>query len=279
MRTNFKLNGRQVELECDPTDRLTHVLREQLKITGTKVGCSAGDCGACTVILDGDVCCACLVGAGQVEGSEITTVEGLINAGSLSGLQKAFLETGAVQCGICIPGMLVSVAALLSKNKNPTRQEIEHAIGGVLCRCTGYSKIVSSILNYTNKKTNKPIDYDGPGQTIGRSIQRIDGVAKVAGDDKFGADNFPPDALLARVIRSPYSHANFFIGDLTYYKKHNPGIACVLTARDIPGENCFGVIPEFSDQPILAETKIRYPGEAIAVVVGSPDAVKKLDLD
>ena len=279
MRTNFKLNGRQVELECDPTDRLTHVLREQLKITGTKVGCSAGDCGACTVILDGDVCCACLVGAGQVEGSEITTVEGLINAGSLSGLQKAFLETGAVQCGICIPGMLVSVAALLSKNKNPTRQEIEHAIGGVLCRCTGYSKIVSSILNYTNKKTNKPIDYDAPGQTIGRSIQRIDGVAKVAGDDKFGADNFPPDALLARVIRSPYSHANFFIGDLTYYKKHNPGIACVLTARDIPGENCFGVIPEFSDQPILAETKIRYPGEAIAVVVGSPDAVKKLDLD
>ena len=160
MRTNFKLNGHQVELECDPTDRLTHVLREQLKITGTKVGCSAGDCGACTVILDGDVCCACLVGAGQVDGSEITTVEGLINAGSLSGLQKAFLETGAVQCGICIPGMLVSVAALLSKNKNPTRQDIEHAIGGVLCRCTGYSKIVSSILNYTNKKTNKPIDYD-----------------------------------------------------------------------------------------------------------------------
>ena len=279
MRTNFKLNGHQVELECDPTDRLTHVLREQLKITGTKVGCSAGDCGACTVILDGDVCCACLVGAGQVDGSEITTVEGLTNAGSLSGLQKAFLETGAVQCGICIPGMLVSVAALLSKNKNPTRQEIEHAIGGVLCRCTGYSKIVSSILNYTNKKTTKPIDYDAPGQTIGRSIQRIDGVAKVAGDDKFGADNFPPDALLARVIRSPFSHANFFIGDLTYYKKHNPGITCVLTARDIPGENCFGVIPEFSDQPILAETKIRYPGEAIAVVVGSPDAVKKLDLD
>ena len=84
---------------------------------------------------------------------------------------------------------------------------------------------------------------------------------------------------MARVIRSPYSHANFFIGDLTYYKEHNPGITCVLTARDIPGENCFGVIEEFSDQPILAETKIRYPGEAIAVVVGSPDAVKKLDLD
>ena len=133
MQTSFRLNGHQVKLHCDPTERLTYALRERLKITGTKVGCNAGDCGACTVIIDGEACCACLVGVGQIDGSEITTVEGLFDDSSISGLQQEFIENGAVQCGICIPGMLVSAAALIGKNKAPTRKEVEHAIGGVLC--------------------------------------------------------------------------------------------------------------------------------------------------
>ena len=205
MRTSFRLNGHQVKLHCDPTERLTYALRERLKLTGTKVGCNAGDCGACTVIIDGEACCACLVGVGQIDGSEITTVEGLFDDSSISGLQQEFIENGAVQCGICIPGMLVSAAALIGKNKAPTRKEVEHAIGGVLCRCTGYSKIISSILNFTRKKTKTHKNSAVSSKVIGRSLQRIDGQDKVTGSDKFGADDFPADALLARVVRSPYS--------------------------------------------------------------------------
>ena len=279
MQTSFRLNGRQVKLHCDPTERLTYALRERLKITGTKVGCNAGDCGACTVIIDGEACCACLVGVGQIDGSVITTVEGLFDESSISGLQQEFIENGAAQCGICIPGMLVSAAALIGKNKAPTRKEVEHAIGGVLCRCTGYSKIISSILNFTRKKTKTHKNSAVSSKVIGRSLQRIDGQDKVTGSDKFGADDFPADALLARVVRSPYSHADFNIEDLALYKKENPGIVCVLTARDIPGENCFGVIPEFADQPILAETRTRYPGEGIAVIVGHKKTIEKLDLN
>src|ERR1700739_4291148 len=144
---NFSVNRRAVVVSSSPLQRLARVLREDLGLTGTKVGCDAGDCGACTVLLDGEPVCAYLVPAAQAEGHEITTVEGLAGRPPwFDRLQKAFLQHGAAQCGACTPGMLVSATALLEKNAHPCENEVLDALGGVLCRCTGYRKIITAVL-------------------------------------------------------------------------------------------------------------------------------------
>src|SRR6202166_4182581 len=144
---NLTVNHREVSVAAAPAQRLSRVLREELGLTGTKVGCDAGDCGACTVLLDGEPVCACLVAAGQVAGHEITTVEGLQQSPTGARLQQSFLTHGAAQCGACTPGMLVAATALLERNAAPHENEVMDAIGGVLCRCTGYRKIIAAILD------------------------------------------------------------------------------------------------------------------------------------
>ena len=139
------VNGAPVSVAAPPIARLADVLRDELKLTGTKIGCNAGDCGACTVLLDGKQVCACLVPLGQAEGRTITTVEGLAEGERLSRLQDAFHRHGAAQCGICTPGMLMAATDLLSREPAPLRAAIEDALGGVLCRCTGYVKIVEAV--------------------------------------------------------------------------------------------------------------------------------------
>ncbi|MBC7081960.1 MAG: (2Fe-2S)-binding protein [Firmicutes bacterium] len=142
---SFKVNGGAVEVEVSAEDRLIDVLREGLRLTGTKEGCGIGECGACTVLLDGKPVNSCLVPALQVEGREVETVEGLAKDGRLHPLQEAFIEHTAVQCGFCTPGMLMAAAALLRENPDPTREDIARAISGNLCRCTGYHQIMSAI--------------------------------------------------------------------------------------------------------------------------------------
>src|SRR5436190_9799173 len=137
----FRVNGQAVAVDCPPVTRLADVLRDELGLIGTKIGCNAGDCGACTVLLDGEQVCACLVPLAQAKGRKVVTVEGLAKDGKLSALQSAFHRHGAAQCGICTPGMLMAASDLLAKERNPSKQEIEDALGGVLCRCTGYVKI------------------------------------------------------------------------------------------------------------------------------------------
>ena len=145
MRISFEVNGRVTEVETLPMRRLLDVLREVLRLTGTKEGCGEGECGACSVIVDGEVINSCLVPVCQVDGASVTTVEGLARDGRLDPLQQAFLEYGGAQCGICTPGMLISARALLDSNRAPTRDEIKEAIAGNLCRCTGYIKIIDAI--------------------------------------------------------------------------------------------------------------------------------------
>ncbi len=139
------VNGKAAEAKVNPTWTLLKVLREELGLTGTKKGCERGDCGACTVLLDGKPVNSCLVLALQAEGKKVETIEGMGTAENLHPLQKSFIKNGAVQCGFCTPGMLLSALALLRKNPTPTRQEIRRAISGNLCRCTGYAKIVKAI--------------------------------------------------------------------------------------------------------------------------------------
>jgi aerobic-type carbon monoxide dehydrogenase small subunit (CoxS/CutS family) len=141
------LNGEEVTVEVKPSTLLVEVLRDQLELTGTKVACGEGECGACTVLLDGKPVNSCLMPALKAQGREVLTVEGLAPLGELHPLQKAFVGHGAVQCGYCTPGMLMSAKALLDHNPNPTEDEVRLAISGNLCRCTGYAKIVEAILD------------------------------------------------------------------------------------------------------------------------------------
>ncbi|NOX87677.1 MAG: (2Fe-2S)-binding protein [Calditrichaeota bacterium] len=141
----FKVNGRQADLNIAPNKRLLDVLRDDLGLTGTKEGCDIGECGACTVVLNGRAVHSCLILAAQANGAEIITVEGLTQNGELHPLQKNFLEHGAVQCGFCIPGMLLSSYALLKENPHPREDDIKEAIAGNLCRCTGYKQIIQAV--------------------------------------------------------------------------------------------------------------------------------------
>ncbi len=262
---SFTLNGQPVTIDARPTRRLSEVLREDLGQRGTKVGCDAGDCGACTVLLDGRATCACLLPAARAEGRHIQTVEA--DTPVLTRLRAAFLRHGAAQCGICTPGMLMAAADLLSHTPNPSAAQAEQALGGVLCRCTGYRKIIAAVCDATHVAPPAP-QPDGP--SIGQPIPRLDGTDKVNGD-VFGADHAPEGALILRAIRSPHPHAAFTFGDLAAYAAR-PGIAAVFTAADIPGRNAFGVIPAFADQPALAPSPARFRGEAVALLALEPGA-------
>jgi aerobic-type carbon monoxide dehydrogenase small subunit (CoxS/CutS family) len=144
-KLNLSVNKEPVEVVIEPHLTLLEVLRENLGLTGTKEGCSTGDCGACTVLLNGEPVCSCLMLAVEAEGQEVITIEGLAHDGKLHTIQKAFVTQGGVQCGFCTPGLIMSATALLARNPKPTEAEIREALSGNLCRCTGYDKIIRSV--------------------------------------------------------------------------------------------------------------------------------------
>ena len=271
----FELNGRSCAVSSAPAARLSDVLRDELGMTGTKVGCSAGDCGACTVLLDGEQVCACLVAVAQARGRRVTTVEGLAQAGGLTRLQRAFLAHGAAQCGICTPGMLMAAADVLARNPMPTEQEVLDGLAGVLCRCTGYRKIVEAVLaSASGDSLEEP--QPGVGAAVGSRLAKPDGPRKVTGSEAYGADLAPAGALWLRVIRSPYACARFRLGDLAGLRARHPGLAAAFTARDVP-VNSFGIFPQVKDQPVLADGEVRFCGEAVVALVGDYRAVMAIE--
>ena len=148
---DIKVNGQKYQISAEPSRTLLEVLRYELGLTGAKEGCGTGSCGACTVLLDGRPVNSCLIFIAEVEGKEITTIEGLSQNGELHPLQRAFIDEGAVQCGFCTPGMILAAKALLEENPQPTETEVRQATAGNLCRCTGYDKIVRAIMSVINK--------------------------------------------------------------------------------------------------------------------------------
>ncbi len=270
----LELNGQPCRGTVHPGERLSDVLRDRLGLTGTKMGCSAGDCGACTVLLDGRQVCACLVAAGQVQGRRVTTVEGLAQGGALSRLQQAFLAYGAAQCGICTPGMLMAAADTLARHPDPTAEQVLDGLAGVLCRCTGYRKIVESVLAAARGAVDSP--QPAAGRAVGARLAKLDGMPKVIGAECFAADAAPPGALWLRVVRSPHARGRFTLGDFETVRARHPGLAEVLTFLDVP-ENSFGIFPQVKDQPVLAPGRVRFQGEAVVALVGEYDAVMAID--
>ena len=257
------VNGRSVAVEAPPFTRLADALRDELRLTGTKIGCNAGDCGACTVLLDGEQVCACLVAVGQCAGRRVTTVEGLEGDPLAIELKDAFLAAGAAQCGICTPGMLLASVDLLRREPAPSAATVADALGGVLCRCTGYRKIITAVLDAAGHRP-----ATGEMGAMGARLPRLDGRRKVDGTEIFAADRWPTDALVCRLVRSPYHRARFRLGDLAAVRTAHPGLVAILTAADVPGRNGFGIFPELKDQPVLAEAEVRHRGEPVLALVG-----------
>jgi selenium-dependent xanthine dehydrogenase len=269
-RIEFWLNGDRHEIEISPQAMLLDVLRDGLRLTGTKNGCGHNACGACTVIVDGEPVRSCVYPASRIEGKRVETIEGLAEDGQLHPLQQAFIDTGAVQCGFCTPGMIMAAKALLDRKPRPSRQEIVEALEGNLCRCTGYAKIIEAVEVAAGQEKPRRTQRELPTTIVGHDLPRPDARAKVTGRATFAADLYFEDMLFAKVLRSEYPHAKILSVD-TERAKALPGVAAVITADDVPGEKNHGLAR--LDWPVLAYDKVRYLGDAIAVVAAESEAI------
>ncbi|MFV2092923.1 MAG: 2Fe-2S iron-sulfur cluster-binding protein, partial [Hyphomicrobiales bacterium] len=265
---NLTVNGRVVSNAAKPHMRLLDYLRDVLNLTGTKEGCGAGECGTCSVFVDGRLVKSCLMPVAKANGAEIETIESLGRKGELSAVQQGFHKTGASQCGYCIPGMVMAATSALHENPDADFDEIKEHLGGNICRCTGYSKIFEAVelardvLRGTLEIS--AFDESEAGESfIGNNIRRIDAPSKVSGRLKYAGDMVLPDMLHLQVLRSPHAHARIKSID-TSAAEQMPGVVCVVTSDDVPGKDGFGVFVH--DQPVLARGVVRYVGEAIAAV-------------
>jgi CO/xanthine dehydrogenase Mo-binding subunit/aerobic-type carbon monoxide dehydrogenase small subunit (CoxS/CutS family) len=277
---SLNINGRVELLEIAPQSTLLEVIREDLQLTGTKCGCEDGTCGACTVLLNGASVRSCLLLAAEVQGQEIVTIEGLADGEKLHPLQEAFVKYGGTQCGFCTPGMILTAKALLDKNPSPTEREVRQAISGNLCRCTGYTKIVESVMAASGQrapslqKENVFSDYS----VVGKRVSRTDSVPKTKGETKYSADLYLPGMLYAKVLRSPYAHARILNIDTSRAEKL-PGVRAVITGKDaIPYK--WGVFAYTRDMQFLPTDKARFFGQEVAAVaaVNEETAQEAVDL-
>jgi CO/xanthine dehydrogenase Mo-binding subunit/aerobic-type carbon monoxide dehydrogenase small subunit (CoxS/CutS family) len=263
------VNGADVCVPLDAGASLLDVLRDSLGLTGTKSGCVEGECGACAVWVDGRVVNACLVPAGKADGVAVTTIEGLTGGdGGLHPVQEAFLQAGAVQCGICIPGMVMAVAGLLRENPSPTREAAKAWLCGNLCRCTGYTKILDAVELAARFVREGRVPPRAAG-ALGHSAVRVDAEAKVRGTALYADDHQPPGCLHLQIVRSPHASAEV-TGIDAAAALAVPGVVDVLTAADVPGVNAYGIIVE--DQPVFCDRRVRYAGDAVAAVVAESRA-------
>lgn len=281
LRIEATVNGRKVTRNVKPWHRLLDFLREDLNLTGTKEGCGAGECGTCSVFVDGVLVKSCLVPAAKVNNTNIETVEALGRDG-LSVLQKAFHKAGASQCGYCIPGMVMAATAALRANPFAGREEIKERLGGNICRCTGYQKIIDAVELARDVQNGRlptsALDEDEPdgGRFIGANVRRVDAPSKVSGALRYAGDMVMPGMLHVQVLRSPHPHARIVAID-TSAAAAVEGVEGVITSADVPGDDGFGVF--VNDQPIMARGRVRYVGEAVAAVAADDPLTARRALD
>ncbi|MBI3433786.1 MAG: molybdopterin-dependent oxidoreductase [Proteobacteria bacterium] len=282
LRIDATVNGRAISRPAKPWQRLLDFLRDDLNLTGNKEGCGAGECGTCSVFLDGVLVKSCLVPVAKAQNARVETIESLGRAGALSVLQRAFHKAGASQCGYCIPGMVMAGTAALRANPLAGREEIRERLGGNICRCTGYQKILDAVEltrdvgNGTLPESALAEEEPADGRFIGANVRRLDAPSKVSGALKYAADMTMPGMLHVQVLRSPHPHARIVSID-TAGAQAMPGVAGVVMADDVPGIDGFGVF--VNDQPVLARGKVRYVGDAIVAVAAEDELTARRALD
>jgi 4-hydroxybenzoyl-CoA reductase alpha subunit len=263
----LRINGRPVTAVAKTNVTLLSLLRDALNMTGTKCGCEEGDCGACTVLMDGVPVNSCLVLAAEAEGREITTIEGLAAGGTLHPIQKSFVETGGIQCGFCTPGMILSAKALLDANPDPTEEEIARGLAGNLCRCTGYVRIIDSVRRAAHPEMPRPIEAgesEDETDVVGKSLPKKDAPAKATGRAVYTGDMRLPGMLRGKILGSPHPHARILSID-TSAAETMEGVFAVITAKDVPDVK-YGVSPARYDEHVLAVDRVRHVGDEVAAV-------------
>jgi CO/xanthine dehydrogenase Mo-binding subunit/aerobic-type carbon monoxide dehydrogenase small subunit (CoxS/CutS family) len=279
------VNGRPVIAAIPAETTLLRFLRDHLRLTGAKCGCGVGDCGACTVIVNGEAKKSCLLRIGRLQGARVETIEGL-SADGLHPLQQAFIVKGAIQCGFCTTGMIMAAKALLDRNPSPSRDDIMAALGANYCRCTGYFGIIEAVEEASRVLSGQGADparapVDAGPDIIGASVQDGSDVLKATGRLVFSDDVYFDGMCYGALLLSGVPHAVLKRVDASEAELM-PGVIRVLTARDIPGINRFGIIR--ADQPVFAEDKVRFVGDPIAMVIAETEeqarkAVRSIQVD
>jgi len=274
-KLSIVVNNVQHNLLVEEHDTLAKIIREKIQLTGTKIGCEQGSCGACTVLIDGTPIQSCIAPALKYNRSNITTVEGIAQNGRLHLLQTKFVEKGAIQCGYCTPGMILTAISFLDENPDPTTQEIKEALSGNLCRCTGYKKIIEAVSEYV-----KDINQPGSGKDAGKEVSKykmvghgrpyLDAVKKVKGEAEFADDIKVKNALHCKFLRSIYPHARIKAIDTSEAEKIS-GVRLVVTGKELPIS--FGVLPISEDETAMAIEKTRYVGEIVAAVAADTEEI------
>ncbi len=266
------VNGTPREVAVRPGDTLLDLLRDELRLTGTKRGCELGDCGACTVLLDERPVSSCLTLALEAAGRQITTIEGLADGGDLHPVQQAFVECGAIQCGYCTPGMILQSNALLGANPRPAPSDIRAALAGNLCRCTGYSKILQAVERASMLLQGEEPEKLEPApqastvdlSIVGKRLPKLDAPAKATGRAQYADDVVLPNMLYGKLLLSPLPHARIRSIDVTRAAAL-PGVEVVLTGAEVP-DVTYGTSPPRYDEYVLAKDKVRHVGDPVAAV-------------
>lgn len=254
------VNGERHEVAVEPQWTLAEVLREQLGLTGVKIGCDLGDCGACTVLADGKPILSCITLAVTVEGCAIETIEGLAKDGTLSPIQRSFIDHAALQCGFCTPGMILTSKSLIDEGGKLTEEEIRERLSGNLCRCTGYTKIIEAVQCEGHRSA---------GACEKQGI-KVDAVGQVTGAAKYTDDLSLPRMLFGKILRSPHAHARILSIDTSRAEKL-PGVVAVMTGKDLPTK--YGILPSSQDETALCIDKVRYVGDGVAAVAATSERI------
>lgn len=263
------VNEKEYHIAVEPHDTLSKVLREKILLTGTKIGCEQASCGACTVFVDGKAVQSCITPVMRVAGSVITTIEGVADQNKLHKLQEKFVEKGAIQCGYCTPGMIMTTLDYLKDNPEPSTEEIKEALSGNLCRCTGYVKIIDAVESFvkdeqTENKAHSKFKMVGQGRPYIEATKKVQGIANYADDIK------TKNVLFTKFLRSTQAHAKII--SINKSKAESlVGVRAVITGEELPVK--FGVLPISQDETAMAVEKTRYIGEIIVAVAADTEEI------